>query len=536
MVGKSRFDQDQAYIVSGSYATWPSLRRRRRPSWAMQCLLYEWDGEHFQRLETELSFEYFEGQKPIASLPFHPLHLDPNAEEIQKKLEKRGREFRDFCSATTTTNRKLNRYFGEAIFVANTEKETDEGDRPYDFSDLSDAEDDFRPKPAIKKTHVDGNVMVNFKLYRKHGPSLQAIGLSTPDKDLPTHCICSDCSGNETLQDMFKAKYDNATGKENNWEPLQFMLCSPRILGYVLHEKRWAELNLSCVKPVPNDFGNDAWTNRLRLAGRSDGGDNKKLLMDLIVGHGMGEYTTGKPGYEVKDLIPKKGKGLIILLYGSPGVGKTSTAQTIAMAATKPLLSVGVTDVGTDPKRAESNLKSIFELATTWKAILLIDEADVFLQSRTRGNAGPTTNRNALASVFLQILEYYQGILILTTNQIAQFDIAVQSRIHIAIKYSELNRTQTITIFDDFLTQFEDANRVDDAAGIRKWSQKNLHAKEFDGRQIRNIVTSAMGLATAERKKMSLEHIQEVVGLTEAFKKDLDYQMKQWRETQKSGN
>jgi hypothetical protein len=47
-------------------------------------------------------------------------------------------------------------------------------------------------------------------------------------------------------------------------------------------------------------------------------------------------------------------------------------AQTIAAAVKKPLVSIGVADVGTTAKHVESNLKRIFNLATRWKAILLM--------------------------------------------------------------------------------------------------------------------------------------------------------------------
>ena len=57
---------------------------------------------------------------------------------------------------------------------------------------------------------------------------------------------------------------------------------------------------------------------------------------------------------------------------GPPGVGKTSTAETVAIAARKPLFSISVADVGTRAKKVEANLAKIFALATSWQAILLM--------------------------------------------------------------------------------------------------------------------------------------------------------------------
>ena len=57
---------------------------------------------------------------------------------------------------------------------------------------------------------------------------------------------------------------------------------------------------------------------------------------------------------------------------GPPGVGKTSTAETVAIAARKPLFPIGVADVGTEAKHVEANLAKIFALATSWQAVLLM--------------------------------------------------------------------------------------------------------------------------------------------------------------------
>lgn len=59
-------------------------------------------------------------------------------------------------------------------------------------------------------------------------------------------------------------------------------------------------------------------------------------------------------------------------ITGPPGVGKTSTAETVAIAAQKPLFSISVADVGTKATNVESNLAKIFALATSWQAILLM--------------------------------------------------------------------------------------------------------------------------------------------------------------------
>ena len=53
-------------------------------------------------------------------------------------------------------------------------------------------------------------------------------------------------------------------------------------------------------------------------------------------------------------------------------MGKTLTAESVAMLAGKPLFSVGVADIGTEGQNVEENLQEIFDLATMWEAVLLL--------------------------------------------------------------------------------------------------------------------------------------------------------------------
>jgi SpoVK/Ycf46/Vps4 family AAA+-type ATPase len=98
-------------------------------------------------------------------------------------------------------------------------------------------------------------------------------------------------------------------------------------------------------------------------------------------------------------------------------------------------------ELGQDAEKLEEQLSTIFRLAHHWKAILLLDEADGFVQSRSFANS-----HNALVSVFLRTLEYYRGIMILTTNRAEDIDNAIQSRISVALHYGPLGLNMRKTI------------------------------------------------------------------------------------------
>merc|ERR1711939_1159242 len=95
----------------------------------------------------------------------------------------------------------------------------------------------------------------------------------------------------------------------------------------------------------------------------------------------------------------------------------------------------------------EHELQKILDIAHSWGAVLLLDEADVFLEKREVHDI----HRNALVSIFLRLLEYFQGILFLTTNRVDTFDEAFQSRIHLPLRYGELSAKAKRRVWGMFL-------------------------------------------------------------------------------------
>ncbi|KAF2171577.1 hypothetical protein M409DRAFT_34319, partial [Zasmidium cellare ATCC 36951] len=99
------------------------------------------------------------------------------------------------------------------------------------------------------------------------------------------------------------------------------------------------------------------------------------------------------------------------------GVGKTLTTKSLAKHLKRPLYLV----------RAYPVKNCLLELTYTVKGnvVLLLDEADVYLEKRTTKNVA----RNALMSVFLRELEFFGSLLILITNRLDNFNSAILSRL-----------------------------------------------------------------------------------------------------------
>ncbi|KAK4165174.1 hypothetical protein QBC43DRAFT_351527 [Cladorrhinum sp. PSN259] len=232
------------------------------------------------------------------------------------------------------------------------------------------------------------------------------------------------------------------------------------------------------------------------------------------------------------DFIQNKGEGQIFLLHGGPGVGKTYTAECIAEYTGRPLLSLTVSDVGTEERSMESQLLHWFTLAERWGAVMLIDEADIYLERRRPGDI----KRNGLVSIFLRWVEYYKGVLFLTSNRVGQFDDAFTSRIHVIIHYPPLSKEYRKKIWEGFFEKLK--KERPDIKVTRRAREFVLKTNEvtslnWNGREIRNAFQTAVTLAQyqffiREDKKegdvveLDKEHFEEVCAMTNDFKNYLN--------------
>lgn len=168
-----------------------------------------------------------------------------------------------------------------------------------------------------------------------------------------------------------------------------------------------------------------------------------------------------------------------------------------------PLFMMSAGDLGLTPNQVESELTTILEMISKWNAVLLLDECDVFLEARSTHDL----ERNKLVSIFLRVLEYYEGLLFLTTNRVDNIDQAFQSRIHVSLAYPDLTPESRMSIWVAFL----------DRLGARgEWSQEELQElarQELNGRQIKNVLKSAALLAARRRERVGRKDVELVLGI-----------------------
>jgi hypothetical protein len=202
------------------------------------------------------------------------------------------------------------------------------------------------------------------------------------------------------------------------------------------------------------------------------------------------------PGKVFGDLFRNRHGGIIILASGGPGVGKTLTAEVYAEYTKRPLYVMEMGELGTNLDSVEGNLQKIFDRARRWNAVLLFDEADVFL-----GERGEDIEKAAIVGVFLRLLDRYEGCLFLTTNRPDVIDKAFKSRITLALKYPDLDAVKRKRVWDQLLA----------AAGlVFEGDAEALTETGLNGRNIRNAVR-VLKMLHPDKVRMDIEDVNEAL-------------------------
>ena len=196
------------------------------------------------------------------------------------------------------------------------------------------------------------------------------------------------------------------------------------------------------------------------------------------------------------DLIRGKHGGVVVLASGKPGVGKTLTAEIYAERTERPLYVLEMGELGTKATEVEEQLRRVFARVTRWNAVLQFDECEVFLSKRNED-----LERSAIVGIFLRLLDYYQGMLFLTSNRPDSIDEAVLSRVMLRLDYPDLDHPAREEIWRNMFGVAGLNCDTDLFSELAKW--------DVNGRQIRNLTRLAKILHPGSR--LSLEKMEEVI-------------------------
>ncbi|KAK4097461.1 P-loop containing nucleoside triphosphate hydrolase protein [Parathielavia hyrcaniae] len=412
-------------------------------SYSVVASLISHDGEDFGWGKTAVKLPYFEGKMKIVDLPVFPLDCHPQQESIRIDLANRGRRFVSLLQEPVCA------WYG-ATAVCSTRG----------------GENKFL---TAKRVMVDPVAWFihNYSedpLRSPYVPSKKAVALHSVRDEV-------------------------------------LLFCNHRALGFSFEEKRWGAFAVS-------RLGEPRWDaaafSKVILPQ-----DQLLLIRDLVLSHRLRpEADTKKEddGNDDDDIIKDKGQGLVGLLSGNPGVGKTLNVEAVSEVTERPLYAVSAGELGTAVDEVDKRLGIVLDITRRWRCVLLIYEADVFLHKR---GDDVSLERNAVVSLFLRRLEYFRGVAILTTNRDFDIDVAFMSRIHFKFHHKDLDPHTLFCIWKNRLAKELKAPEAKISETDLERLANQYHT--LSGREIKNAAFCAKSISRIRMVPLDLQLIGQII-------------------------
>ncbi|KAG0586927.1 hypothetical protein KC19_2G128000 [Ceratodon purpureus] len=401
------------------------------PQFLIGLKVWDYNCQTWQSYTTQESINQYDGGRKFTSLKTHPLQFKSDYGEAEKKFLENGALFGKLLMKTRN---RLMHYKG-LIFI---------GD---------------------KKEAIDGRVMIDLSSFAKMNSNYR-MGTARPSSEiLRTNQV-------ETI--------DISTDDKRIYAPAI-------VYGFSFQKKLWGVFDIQGFEEVS--------FHQLAFDALVMDKTKKDIVYGLVEKYERNQdddQSHTKEEEEQVDPIVGKGSGCIFLCYGPPGTGKTFTAESVSEKLKAPLWSLSVSELGTTPKTLEDKLVKILDVAASWGAILLLDEADIYMEKRTSIDL----ECNAMTGIFLRNLEYYRGVLFLTTNRVVAFDDAFCSRISMFLYYGKHSARDRQIIWRNLLEPLKLQDLPDHM--FEKFASYDLNARE-----IRNVVQVARTLAKKKGKSLN---------------------------------
>ncbi|KAK3349555.1 hypothetical protein B0T25DRAFT_504750 [Lasiosphaeria hispida] len=516
-MGDMEMEEDRGFATSG-IGTWTDVTLE---TYMMCC-----DGTQVGTFQVTHSIKHFSGERRVTDLEVYPLQFHKSPADLCAQLQARGLKFlncfghKKYDAITVRPPATIldednsppggfprrplirghTRYYHNDSGVPEKERIMLEEIQSDIFVDL---QSHYRLHPSAKFSTVLRKTYPNSREVVERIPGQRDREYNSGDHDV-----------DEALTDDFLLSQRNFLQPAKPGSVREFaeilQLLPHQIPAYEFRSRQWVWLDVDKIEEIDkSDEARHRGWNDLVIPD-----SYRQLLVSLVDNHtsgtenqigGRSRSTRESPAFQI-DLVRGKGRGLIILLHGPPGSGKTSTAETIAAYTGRPLYSITCGDIGVTADQVESRLQYHTELAAKWGCVLLLDEADVFLMRRSWDNM----ERNALVSVFLRHLEYYSGILFLTTNIVGVIDEAFKSRIHVALRYPSIDLHSTEKMWNNLLNRIAKDNETAkvkiefNRTSLLDYASSHYHKHEqtdstWNGRQVRNAFQTAIALGHHER-------------------------------------
>lgn len=364
-------------------------RLRSDDGWCVKAYCIDYDGESYVCVKEWFMIESFEGRKSVNSLRVYPVRFATNAKRLMEDATEAGRGF------IKNLDSKLLGHEGWT-WVSDQSSGTSliyvSGDVVIDFAEAFRVHPDWKPIPMAPAIYYGGGWGTDnddddrTRWYWTDGHELKWFH--------PRVISLSDTNAPRLTKTEYVLEKDRFLSwilqkGSSEWTPQEEDLCllPSRPFCYSLQDRRFVAVDVRNLRQIED--------NKNKFDNLIINPTHKGMLQALVESHFRRKDLDGTITVSTnQDIVQHKGRGLVILLHGVPGVGKTSTAEMIASSFNRPLLPITCGDLGLDPATVEKSLKQMFRVGQLWDCILLLDEADVFLSQRISSDL----NRNALVS------------------------------------------------------------------------------------------------------------------------------------------
>ncbi|KAG0703848.1 hypothetical protein DFH29DRAFT_914338, partial [Suillus ampliporus] len=203
----------------------------------------------------------------------------------------------------------------------------------------------------------------------------------------------------------------------------------PRFIpGFDLERKSWGLFDVDEVEPIR--FNENAWKHIVL-------DESSKNIIEGVVG----SYDFSKEAMESEEQT-----GLVILLHGPSGTGKTATVEAIAEHFRRPLYSLAVSSLPLDTTLLVDTLTSRLDAARTWNAIVLIEAGDILMQTQ---RLEPIMEEQIRISTVLEFFEQHRCIVFITARTTCT---GFMSHFAMAIQYHELDGDSRQALWSNMLS------------------------------------------------------------------------------------
>ncbi|KAL4972364.1 hypothetical protein BDW66DRAFT_154781 [Aspergillus desertorum] len=438
----------------------------------------DWDGKGFGYVTQDFQIHRFSGDKAIIELSVFPVRFHPSRAEIEAIAASRGQLFRDLCGIRYVAFSGLIRYQVEWKEI--TRKLVDR----VVIDAASYFETNYGNRIALTPFSSDTNAPQIHAVDEQHCRHSD----SEPDWGQDTMCQQKEQKSITRVSEEAASTRKTDGNEEATEEHLR--LCPPYVRGFSMKLKRWLELDLEGITEIK--WNDSAFSQLMLPPGYRD------LVLSFVEG------LCNNNG-ALDDINEDKSLGSSMLFAGSTGTGKTMTAEAIAEELRKPLYVLSAGELERDPASVDEKLRRTLNLAEKWDAVLLLDNCDILLQERPF----ECLEHNKIVAVFLRLLEYYRGLLIITTGRAGTTDRALKSRVDFTMHFPELDASARKQIWRRFITRSKAEAAITDKVYDR------LSQLPLNGHQIKRAVKIAALLSYQRTQCLGLGQIRTVLSASQ---------------------